>query len=1441
MVHKNSFRNSTMWFNHLSSILLFSVLLGAFLFLLPGPVYAQTKEKTKYKITLKSRVFTPAPGIKQIFRDSLSAQLERGEKRHVFLQLKKHLDKKERVALEKLGIKLLSYIGSYTWYATVSDRQALEFTVAEKVRRIPTLGEVRWVGEIKSEDKIEPKISKEGVGDYNRQPDGRVDVIVVLFPDVPPDTLSNIVRRYGEIVRERGMLNDVVLRLNESEIEHLAGEDAVQWIEEVGPPDEDHNDGAAPAASVNPLWAAPYNLDGTNIQVGQWESGNPDDTHGDLVGRVTIIHNVDVKDHATHVAGILAGDGSLSAGEGGIPNQWRGVAEQADIFSYSTVVDNLDHEPEDHNGAINTYGIDISTNSWGNNGGDYRTRSAKYDRIVRGTYGRTIPIIFSAGNSNNIYNSVTQPGGAAKNTIVVGNINSDDNTISIKSSWGPTDEGQIKPDVVAPGDETGGDGGINSCVANLFIDDVNNALIPDWGPGNVPDGLDDYTYPYGIKTGTSMAAPLVSGIISLMIQQYRQTYFGDDTMDDAPLPSTFKAILCHTAADLDDNPGGGADLVGPDYVYGYGLVNAEEAVNVIRNKRFREGVIISATDEDIYTFDVSPGEDELKVTLAWDDSAGTPGAADILENDLDLLIINPAGTAFYPPWELDPANPATPAIRNSYASEALAEVHRDGVNVVEQVAIENPDTGTWTIKVKASDLPFPYQRYSLIAGDLPEQQLEGKVDIIQVLDRSGSMGGYAVSGATTRKIEILRLAADHFVQMMKPDIGNRLGLVQFNHDVVPFDPAYDADLSELSAARATLLRTTTIPSIDKGGSTSIGDGLNEALNQFTTIASPNPDQVVLLVTDGKENTPLWIADVQGDLIANEIAVYPLGLGYSSGINEGKLTDLAEATGGTYRITSDELIFRKFFIEVLAGAVDWTVITDPVGELARDDADTVSVVVTADQDGVTFTAYWEGVDEAIDLELITPSGKVITPATQNNKIRYGENPRYSFYQLDFPLSGDLLGDLAGEWKMRLLGTSEIPNNQKVRYSTTAFAEGGAELDVVFNKLFNLTGNSVMVKAGLSKYGKPLTGAKINVYCNVPIVGAGNLLHEGKVSLDELKKIHVINGDTVSMIDRKLQILAEQAGGEILQHGETSFELFDDGCHSDGQPNDGTYANSFDKTKIPGSYTLRIVASGIPGGDGLKTTREWTKAFYNEVNINSKHSDIDIRQSKKTADGQYFMVKVAPKDKIANYLGPGHKVEAVVGARRIKLNDNIDGTYTKEIIVSHSEIKAGAKISIDIDKKPFAPPRDFPTFRRWSASIHGGTSIPSGSFSNDFGPGFNILLDADYHFTPLLSVVAFFGYNTFSSDTTIVNDTYWMNISANLRYNLKVGGPMSMYFGWGPGFYIPKDGNSEFGVNVGFGFGYEYNPNLTFELGADYHVIAAPDIQFIQSHAGVVFRF
>jgi secreted protein with Ig-like and vWFA domain len=129
------------------------------------------------------------------------------------------------------------------------------------------------------------------------------------------------------------------------------------------------------------------------------------------------------------------------------------------------------------------------------------------------------------------------------------------------------------------------------------------------------------------------------------------------------------------------------------------------------------------------------------------------------------------------------------------------------------------------------------------------------------------------------------------------------------------------------------LKTVVVPSIVHGGSTSIGDGLREALTQFTTPPLfPDHNRSIILVTDGKENMLEHISTVQPDLISNGVTVYTLGLGYGSGINQTKLTDLAAATEGTYLISADHLEFQKLFIEALAGAVDWSMITDPIDEI-----------------------------------------------------------------------------------------------------------------------------------------------------------------------------------------------------------------------------------------------------------------------------------------------------------------------------------------------------------------------------------------------------------------------------------------------------------------------------------------------------------------------------
>jgi len=147
----------------------------------------------------------------------------------------------------------------------------------------------------------------------------------------------------------------------------------------------------------------------------------------------------------------------------------------------------------------------------------------------------------------------------------------------------------------------------------------------------------------------------------------------------------------------------------------------------------------------------------------------------------------------------------------------------------------------------------------------------------------------------------------------------------------------------------------------------------------------------------------------------------------------------------------------------------------------------------------------------------------------------------------------------------------------------------------------------------------------------------------------------------------------------------------------------------------------------------------------------------------------------------------------------------------------------------------------SYGRWSASIHSGVAIPTGSFANDFDPGLNILLDVDYRLSQKWSLVGLFGYNDFKSNTTGVDDNYWINLSANVRYHQPLSGPLSYYIGAGPGIYIPEAGSTEIGANAGFGLDYEYNSFITIELGTNYHKIFDGNGEFLHPYVGLILRF
>lgn len=601
------------------------------------------------EVILKSRRFVPAAGVSASLRGRRS---EGSERIHVILQLENVPTVERRVGFIRTGVRLLSYLPQRSWLAGVR---------ADKLDEIAALPGVRAVVDIRAADKLAPPIAEEGVGAYSMTPDGRARLTVRFFEDVTWAAGARAIRELGGTVVDGSETeNSVLCHLPATAIEDLASCEAVKWIDQLSP-SMDLNDGVRAAININAVQLAPYGLTGAGVIIGQWESKHPDDTHGDLSGRVVNIDDAwPVGDHATQVAGTMVGNGSLLASR-----QYRGIATDAAVVSYHSW-DSVSELRDQYEDAIDMYDIDIANNSWGKvEWHVYKDYAAALDAIVRGALGKPISMAWAAGNEGGWATILCT--GVAKNVVTVGATNSDDDSLWPWSNKGPTEDGRIKPDVVAPGCEAD-DGEVWSTL-----------------PSNR----------YGGACGTSLAAPSVSGTMALILEDWRATHGSD------PRPATIKAILLHTARDL------GAP--GPDYVHGYGLIDGRKSIDLVRADTIDDAVVedrlIQQGQRDVYTLVVAPGASELKLTLVWDDWPADPLAAHALVNDLDLVVTGPDGTRHYP-WTLDPYLPAEPAQR----------VRADHTNNVEQVCVEQPAPGTWLVTVWAADLPQYDQPYSLTTG-----------------------------------------------------------------------------------------------------------------------------------------------------------------------------------------------------------------------------------------------------------------------------------------------------------------------------------------------------------------------------------------------------------------------------------------------------------------------------------------------------------------------------------------------------------------------------------------------------------------------------------------------------------------------------------------------------------------------------------------------------
>jgi hypothetical protein len=459
--------------------------------------------------------------------------------------------------------------------------------------------------------------------------------------------------------------------------------------------------------------AAPYNLDGAGQTVGVWDGGSVRTTHQELTGRVLIRDASAWLNHATHVAGTVGAAGYQSSAMGMAPgvyidsynwtNDLAGMTLRAmAVPGESGKIQISNHSYVYAAGWDNSSGTYRWYGTWGElesfHFGQYEDSARQWDQLCYDApyylpvkaagndrddpvppVGGTFQYWLNDKWNSETYDPQTDPpadnwddGGydtlstisTAKNPLVVGAVSDatyggyrdpSSATMAVFSVWGPTDDGRIKPDIMATGVN------LYSCTA---------------------DGIAAYaTY-----SGTSMAAPVVSGSAALLTE-YHSTLFSGQYMRSSML----KGLMIHTADDLPPS--------GPDYKTGWGLLNVQAAAEQLRlhqrapgTFRMVNGSLSAAqpTASQPYTWD---GTHPIKVTICWTDPpgevrTGLDNPALCLVNDLDLRVHAPDGTTIHLPFVLDPASPGTPA--------TTGDNIRDNV---EQVYIPAPVAGTYTVQV----------------------------------------------------------------------------------------------------------------------------------------------------------------------------------------------------------------------------------------------------------------------------------------------------------------------------------------------------------------------------------------------------------------------------------------------------------------------------------------------------------------------------------------------------------------------------------------------------------------------------------------------------------------------------------------------------------------------------------------------------------------------
>lgn len=557
----------------------------------------------------------------------------------------------ERKLLQESGVNILYFKEGTTYVASIAQGTIFPLTQCPKLERISFIsGQSKMMTELSyaNNTKVFPSFATDA--------NGKIGITFEYYSDIELSViLENLKSLNYTVTYSNGNSHRVNTWMDASQINSFCELSFVCFAELVDDiPVPDNNVGRT---SHRDNWMAQeypggrtYN--GTGVSVALQDDGiiGP---HIDYTGRLVAQYLANNNgNHGDHCAGTIMGGGNLDP-------QTRGMGWGADLYVYSAVPytgwDSIYTHYFTHNIVITS-----TSYSDGCNAG-YTTRSRELDQQIWDM--PNLIHVFSAGNNGGVdcqygagtaFGNITGGHKASKNTIAVGNLDYIDN-LNSSSSVGPVHDGRMKPEVCAVGTS------VYSTV------DAND---------------------YEFKTGTSMSCPAVSGTFSEMYNAFQVIY------GTTPKSGLMKAILMNTCDDLLN--------AGPDFKTGYGRINGRKAVTAIEQGTYLIDSIDNAQNNQ-HTITVPAGVGQLKLMIYWHDAPAAVSASVALVNNLNMTVVTPA-SATVQPWVLD----YTPTVA---ALNALAIQGTDIRNNHEQVTIDNPAAGSYSVNVSGANVPMGPQTY----------------------------------------------------------------------------------------------------------------------------------------------------------------------------------------------------------------------------------------------------------------------------------------------------------------------------------------------------------------------------------------------------------------------------------------------------------------------------------------------------------------------------------------------------------------------------------------------------------------------------------------------------------------------------------------------------------------------------------------------------------